>query len=248
MNLYKIANWSELYENHRSRILKRLLWIPISTQMDGDGYTELLMHPDGIAHFGCWILLLEIAARCDPRGTLMRSNGKPHDPDSIVRVSHANPAVSGDDPAVSGDDPALSSVLTALPGASPPESSAYITLQEEQEVHNITGNARENGAPDLWKVFWQLFVLAGKALGDRDQEKALRLWLNFDALEHQRIILWAVNQAKSVWSSERYTPMPVSALESKGWLRVAAERLIPDPRPKSATDEAFDIVKRGWKS
>lgn len=48
-------------------------WVPIPNKMDGDGYTELLDHPNGAAHFGAWIAIVEIASKCKPRGTLLRA-------------------------------------------------------------------------------------------------------------------------------------------------------------------------------
>jgi hypothetical protein len=44
--------------------------------MDNAGYAALVMHPNGAAHFGVWIALVEIASRCPQRGTLAKS-GKP---------------------------------------------------------------------------------------------------------------------------------------------------------------------------
>ncbi len=93
MDLYKIADWNKHYENHRTRDLKHLDWIRIPTKMDGDGYTELLDHPDGAAHLGAWLAILLIASRCEPRGTLVRSNGLPHDPVSMSRISRVDPAI-----------------------------------------------------------------------------------------------------------------------------------------------------------
>lgn len=67
---YRIREWSKLFENNRTRELKKLDWVPVPNRMDGDKYSELVDHPNGAAHFGAWIAILEIASRCDPRGTL----------------------------------------------------------------------------------------------------------------------------------------------------------------------------------
>lgn len=85
--LLVVTDWSDRYENNRTRELKRLDWAPIPNQMDGDGYTELLSHPNGAAHYGAWLALVLIASRCDTRGQLMRSGGKPHDAESLSRIS-----------------------------------------------------------------------------------------------------------------------------------------------------------------
>ena len=70
--ILRIAGWNQHFENNRTRELKALAWVPIPNKMDGDGYTQLVDHPDGAAHFGAWIAIVEIASRCDPRGTLLR--------------------------------------------------------------------------------------------------------------------------------------------------------------------------------
>jgi hypothetical protein len=74
----RIRDWNEHFETHKTRILKRLDWVPIPNRMDGLGYIRLLDHPEGAAHFGAWIALVELASKGatkEERGTLTR-NGK----------------------------------------------------------------------------------------------------------------------------------------------------------------------------
>ncbi len=85
----RVRNWNKLYENNRTRGLKRMEWVPVPNRMDGDGFTELLDHPNGVAHFGCWNLCLQVASRCDPRGVLVRTDGRPHDAVSLARITRA---------------------------------------------------------------------------------------------------------------------------------------------------------------
>jgi uncharacterized phage protein (TIGR02220 family) len=82
-----ITDWEKHFENNRTRDLKRMEWVPLPTKQDGDGYTELLDHKDGAAHFGAWCAILQIAAKCQPRGTLMRDRSIPHDAASLSRLS-----------------------------------------------------------------------------------------------------------------------------------------------------------------
>lgn len=86
-DLYSIVDWDQHFENNRSRDLKDLAWVPVPNKMGGDGYTELLDHPNGAAHFGAWITIIEIASRCRPRGTLLRGTSEPHDLRSLSRLS-----------------------------------------------------------------------------------------------------------------------------------------------------------------
>jgi hypothetical protein len=84
---YRIANWTERYENNRTRELKRLEWFPMPNRMDGDGYTELLDHKDGPLHFAAWVAMLQVASRCGERGTLLRDTKIPHDEASLSRIT-----------------------------------------------------------------------------------------------------------------------------------------------------------------
>jgi len=87
MNYLRVKNWDEIYENNRTRDLKKMQWVPVPNKLDGDGYTTLVDHKNGAAHYGAWILILQVASKCDTRGTLVRGNGLPHDPVSLSRIT-----------------------------------------------------------------------------------------------------------------------------------------------------------------
>lgn len=84
---YRIKNWDSLYENNRTRELKKLDWFPMPNKQDGDGYTLIMELENGAAIFGAWVACAQIASRCDPRGTLLRDGKKPHDSCSLSRMS-----------------------------------------------------------------------------------------------------------------------------------------------------------------
>ncbi len=112
MPIYRIKDWKLHFENNRTRELKVLAWVPVPNKMDGDGYTELVSHPSGAAHLGAWLAMVEIASRCEPRGTLVRAHApqegatrsqepapqgrtrpRPHDSGSPSRISRLPAAV-----------------------------------------------------------------------------------------------------------------------------------------------------------
>jgi len=84
---YIITGWDKHFENNRTRGIKNLLWVPVPNKQDGDGYTEIMADKNGAAVLGCWLACLELASRCDPRGTLLRGDGTPHDIPSISRIT-----------------------------------------------------------------------------------------------------------------------------------------------------------------
>lgn len=84
---YKVRNWEKHFENHKTRLLKTMTWIPVSTDLGSQGYAELVGgHPDGAAHFGFWIAILEMAARGTPRGHLS-AGIRHHDAASMALMS-----------------------------------------------------------------------------------------------------------------------------------------------------------------
>ncbi len=89
MNVYRIRNWDDHFENNRTRTLKNLDWVPIPNKMDGDGYTQLWEEQSAAEIFAAWILIVEIASKCTPRGTLMR-DGSAHDAHSLARLTRCS--------------------------------------------------------------------------------------------------------------------------------------------------------------
>ncbi len=77
---FRIKDWKRLFENNRTRELKRMDWVPVPNRMDGSGYTALVDHPNGGAHLGAWLAILEISSRQKERGTL------PHDGAGLSQV------------------------------------------------------------------------------------------------------------------------------------------------------------------
>ena len=85
---WAIANWGETYETYESRRLKSMPWVRLPCDLASSGYVEMLTeHEDGEAHFGAWVAVLELAVRCPERGTLTRSNGRPHTLRSLAAIT-----------------------------------------------------------------------------------------------------------------------------------------------------------------
>lgn len=89
IKVFEIVNWTKHFENNRTRELKKLAWVPVPNKFDGDGYTELMDQPEGTRILGTWLLLLEVASKCLPRGLLIRSELQPHDAKSLSRITRA---------------------------------------------------------------------------------------------------------------------------------------------------------------
>ena len=86
---YKIRDWQQRYENgSTNRVAGPLKWVPVPTAHDGAGYRRLLTRPDGVTLFGCWCLILQVAAKCPARGTLADADG-PLDAEDIAFKTNA---------------------------------------------------------------------------------------------------------------------------------------------------------------
>jgi len=94
---YMIKNWSKNYENHESKKIKNARYVLVPNQHDGKGFRRLMAltpekirryildshecreilpdPPDGIRVFAAWILILQVASKCDERGTLATEDG-----------------------------------------------------------------------------------------------------------------------------------------------------------------------------
>jgi hypothetical protein len=81
--LYRIRGWADIFENNRSKAITDLRWVPIPNRHDGETFSLIMRHKDGATIFAAWILLLQIASKCKPRGTLIRGNGQPHNVSSM---------------------------------------------------------------------------------------------------------------------------------------------------------------------
>ena len=93
MKTYRIKDWANAYENNRTRELKYMDWIPIPNRHDGDGYTLLVDRENGAQMLGAWLAILQVASKCDPRGTLLRDSATPHDSASIGRITRIPKAI-----------------------------------------------------------------------------------------------------------------------------------------------------------
>lgn len=89
MITYRINRWEDIYENNRSRTVKDLRWVAVPNTFDGEKYSELMTDTKAAVLFSAWILLLEVASRCHPRGSLVRADGTPHDSRSLSLKTRA---------------------------------------------------------------------------------------------------------------------------------------------------------------
>ena len=57
--------------------------MPIPNRHDGENFSLIMAHEHGSEIFAAWVLILQVASRCQPRGSLVRDNKKPHTPATL---------------------------------------------------------------------------------------------------------------------------------------------------------------------
>ena len=127
--LYKIRNWNKNFENNRTRDMKNMSWVPIPNKLDGDGYLALIEHKDGAALFGAWVACIEVASKCDPRGTLVRDNGSPHSTKTLSRITRIPESTIGRMLELCSVDPMWIEITDLQEGAELPQEGAELPPQ-----------------------------------------------------------------------------------------------------------------------
>ena len=85
--LFSIKDWDSLFEIGASRKLKKLGWVAIPNGHDSSAFCRMMARKDGPEIFAAWILIVQLASRCDTRGILASSDGRPYCPIEIATKS-----------------------------------------------------------------------------------------------------------------------------------------------------------------
>ena len=87
---YQIIDWDKHYENNRSRQVERLHWVSVPNRHDGEGYSIIMADSRAAEIFAAWILMIQVASKCHPRGSLVRDDGTPMSLRAISLKTRAN--------------------------------------------------------------------------------------------------------------------------------------------------------------
>ena len=80
---YIIVGWDKNFECAQSRkIIGPLKWVSVPVHHDGAAYRRVMRLPNGPLIYACWILILQVAAKCPVRGVLVGDHG-PLDADEL---------------------------------------------------------------------------------------------------------------------------------------------------------------------
>ena len=235
MTAYRIKDWKKHFENGRTRPVKTMLWVPISTKM-GIEYTRLVSGKDGPSHFGVWIALVELGAGMPERGLFVSASGSPLAITEIATMIRMTPKLVKE--AVERllrDDIGWMQTVDIIGGVAKARSNHGDDVQEHGQInaigHDITGHdttvhpptPRKRGAFNRslnFDPFWEAYPKKkGKAT-------ALKAWVKIEP-EIERDgslvgrIMGALNSQKATddWRKEggKYIPHPASWLNGRRW-------------------------------
>lgn len=83
MKVYRIKDWAKHYENNRTKEMRDMRWVPFPNTHDGEGYCQMVEGEIGAAILGAWVAAVQVASRCEPRGTLLRKSRTPYTATSL---------------------------------------------------------------------------------------------------------------------------------------------------------------------
>jgi hypothetical protein len=210
--MYRIKDWRESFENNRTKELKRMSWVPVPNKHDGDGYTALIRHKQGAAHLGAWLAILQVASKCDPRGSLVRANHKAHTPATISRMTGLPEAVLQDaierllDEEIGWLEVIDSAGVIQIPqeDATPPQEAARNGKKERKEWN-----------PEFFERFWSAYP---RKVGKGNARKA---WQKHGCDTLIDVIMTALDKYKLCrqWQKDSgdFIPHPATWLNGSRW-------------------------------
>jgi len=83
IKFYRVPGWAANYEVAQTRKVESLSWVPVPANLSSGGYLEIMEQEDGPEIFGSWLAMIQLLAKCNLRGSLIKSNLKPHTIKSI---------------------------------------------------------------------------------------------------------------------------------------------------------------------
>lgn len=82
--VFVIRDWHEHFEVSQTRKVDTLRWVPVPVKHDGLSFRRVMALDDGLAVFGAWVLILQVAGKCRRRGILTTDTGRPMTAEDIA--------------------------------------------------------------------------------------------------------------------------------------------------------------------
>lgn len=80
--IYRIKDWHVHFEKAQARKCVNMVWVAFPNRHDGNGYRRVVAHERRAELLAAWMLLVQVASKCEPRGVLV-NNGQPMDAEDL---------------------------------------------------------------------------------------------------------------------------------------------------------------------
>jgi len=81
--IYRVRDWDKHFEKAQTRRCGRMTWIAVPNKHDGKSYRRIMRHDRQAELLAAWVLILQVASKCDPRGVLI-DDGRPLDAEDLA--------------------------------------------------------------------------------------------------------------------------------------------------------------------
>lgn len=211
MPIYKIRDWEKLFETCETKKLVHLRWVPIPNKHDGKSFRRIASMENSSDIFTAWMLILQIASKCSPRGTLIDGNIPIDTEDMSIMTGFPEKIFKEALKVLSNGK--IDWIEAVNPGESPgtPGESA---AEGRKEGNRIEG--KELGNLEGFSTFWEIYP---KSV-DKDACKKVWRSLKLDAQTIEKIILSVKVKLKDKeWTKDncRFVPNPEKWLSGRRW-------------------------------
>jgi hypothetical protein len=77
MDTYRIKHWNKYFMNAEGLRKENMVmsWVRVPNKHDGKSYRRLLRNPEHVKIFCAWVLIVQVASKQTPKGTLADIDG-----------------------------------------------------------------------------------------------------------------------------------------------------------------------------
>lgn len=248
MNCYRIKDWDDNFEVSQSRKAERpdrLSWVAVPNRHDGRGYRRLVRQPNGLALYGAWHLILQVASKCPVRGTLADKDGPLSAFDIADKCSVGVEIIEDALKVLCSSEIGWVEQCHWEPATTAlPEQSTILSQQDKQDKTRQNKTEQHTAGADAFGRFWIVYPrkIAKPA--------AAKAWKQAVCRADPEAIIAAAKEFSATPKGQagEYCPHPATWLNQERWNDDRAEwNRVRDAKPNgapSAADRAKDDAAR----
>ena len=268
----RVKDWDKHFEIAQSRKHpdRKHSWVAVPNKHDGETYALLWQQENAAEIFAAWILILQVASKSHPRGTLVRADGSPLDAGALALKTRAPKHIFdrampflinlgwlesyGDDattvvPQWDGSGTAVGTTLHNITEQDiktppyPPQGAGAPDKPDAPTEEKSPKKPKKRGKydyPPEFEEFWKVYP--SRAPYDNPKPRALKAWRARirEGETADLLIRAARGYAKDVEPKTRDDP------EQRRFIKQAATFLSPDLFEERAKYAANGAVEKPW--